>query len=385
MTWAIESRSGDPTGRIGAMRADGVGIVVPHEDRITNRCNTPSKFVAHPFRNSVGPLVGVDTIRVTGHLECQPARGQWAYVKQVRYGLSGFEDAGARVPLGDGIELRADFKRDSPTASFEFSVPRLLQGHNCVTSSIEQTLEALMEIYHRASSVVEWSTPFGELGVMKLDLVRDAFSPYPIATTALFDGLRKVSSPYRPTTQAFSKGNAGTSVIRGTRKRWTVTMYCKDIQLEAAAASTKDPVQKPWLQGLAQDAKGQLRIEARLLSPVLRKEGIRTVRDLSQSSVESLHRQYFDNARFGTEVGGAGRWVTICDQAGPELAKKLPTMVGIFNMLSHGLPVKVSEGTIRKYRGLLKDLGLSEVDFAGGASSMTVRLDYDKGELVITQ
>jgi len=49
------------------------------------------------------------------------------------------------------------------------------------------------------------------------------------------------------------------------------------------------------------------------------------------------------------------------------------------------LPAKVSEGTIRKYRGLGKDVGLSEVDFAGGASSMTVRLDYDKGELVITQ
>lgn len=49
------------------------------------------------------------------------------------------------------------------------------------------------------------------------------------------------------------------------------------------------------------------------------------------------------------------------------------------------MPINVSKGRRRKYEGLGKDVGLSEVDFAGGASSMTVRLDYDKGELVITQ
>jgi hypothetical protein len=248
----------------------------------------------------------------------------------------------------------------------EASLPKITGPDNVRGLPLAGALEALRSMYLEAGDFIDIQDPFERAEVRRLDLTRefDGVKQFPLWAS----GVAAVRQAGRSVVSIHHDGELrGSLTVKvGTKTTWSA--YCYDKHHES--------------KGLA--PPGRIRFEARLRDKVLQsiwaKDNggiIRTVRNMKEESLAQLRRGMFERVGFDREVVGMNEVVQAieeCDLSQREKGTFLAFMVG----RAYGIDV-LSRNSAIKYDQIAKRLGLTVPVEALGASSVSVRLDYERG------
>ena len=165
--------------------------------------------------------------------------------------------------------------------------------------------------------------------------------------------------------------------------RWKVQLYDKKKELQNKWKRSS-PADRPPIEAAIDQADGILRFECRTLTEVNKEKGITTLGDLTDESLASVNRSFFDKCRFGQEVEGWSKVHRVMVESLEDSAstKDIAGMLTHLMYLSEGLESpRRSRNTIQKHRRLAENLGVSEVDFQV-SDSKAMQLDYESGTMV---
>ncbi|WP_270886267.1 phage/plasmid replication domain-containing protein [Pedococcus sp. 5OH_020] len=289
-----------------------------------------------------------------------------------------------QVPLIDG-QLDVRMTPTGLRAVIERSLPTLAYGHNLDPVSVRTAVRLVSDLYGQAAEFVDWGVDVHDLRITRLDLDRD------FAEVAHLDrvlrGLARIHVPRTANPSIYGDSKGGGSILTLTRqspKRWRASLYDKHAQVLHLARQERDPTRCKRLDGLARTARGRVRFEVQLRSQALKEKGVRTVSDLNEASLLNVRKHYFQRAGFDNPVGGAPQ----VDEVMTRLATSASPDYGFFGAVlamlkaeALGLPQPTtSPNTLRKYRALARQWGLSAADMAC-ATGPTVVLDYESGRL----
>lgn len=254
----------------------------------------------------------------------------------------------------------------------EFSVPRLLNGTNISPAPLESVLPLLRQMAGPMNDRIGWVGDPGQWRVTRLDIARDFHGV--TARAQLLDGLAPILVPHATfNTRQYRDTLGGTAtLIKGTSRRYTSTLYDKSVELRGKGARS---VSEP----------GHVRYELRLRRPVLVERGIACVQDIASTQVELLARSYFKKSGYDLEVRGMNRTLlelaVIRDELNPSEARQLTKMLGILQMQAAGMDPCVSATTLKKHLDLASRLGVSAADFVHPGHD-SLRLDFERGTQV---
>jgi hypothetical protein len=333
---------------------------------------------AFPF-SEVRPFVGIDTLRVRGNIETPTDFTVFNHLGMRNLSDEGFVESNGVVRVAEGPTFKVDFKHEPAEATFEFSVPSLLHGHNSIAVSVEEALDAVDRAMRRAP--FEWLDEPGNLRMARLDLVRDFQFSDDGALNSFIEGQRLLDPPYRPPVQTWTSSSGYTNLRWGTGKRWRVSVYDKAAEIRARAFKGRCGPERDRLLALAEQASGILRNELLLRRPVLKEQGMNTMNDLTTDKAQRLHRKYFERAGLNQEIGNLDKIRTAALLADEHDQKLIPKVVGMLYCDAHDIAHTLSRNTTRHYKNVAKRLDLNPADVAGNRDG-SVRLDYELGELV---
>lgn len=284
--------------------------------------------------------------------------------------------------LPRGARLYLDTLAGNPAVAVEFSAPHVAAGSNVSGATLAESLEVGSDVVRAAAAVVDWVPRFEELHVQRLDLVRDFEDVGHI--DGLLTALSRVYVPRCPPTMLMSMpgSNGALTLSRGSRKRWTATLYSKHAEsLSRMRTATNDLARRRALND-ALLSEGRLRYEARLRARTLREAGQVTVRDLCDATLRELRWYYFHHAGFDREVGGMRQIAEIIADSDLTTQSK-HGLAGWLLFQAAGVSTGAHRNTDSRLRGLAKDLGVAPMDLVGLARA-TQRLDFGSGQLVET-
>lgn len=326
-------------------------------------------------RASLPPLFGpdevaappplLDTVRLRGPAE-PLTLGSWG---ERRISGDG-EVASAKTRLPSGVTLFLHAQREPDEASFEFSVPRLLRGHNGQGVDVAATLGAIDRLYTEAQPYLQWGTDVEGLRVQRLDMPRDFAGVEGIP--GLLRRFQYVPVPRSTYSAVYANRTLGgvQNLEKGSKGRWVLRAY--DKREQQLAVRTGGPLVEP----------GTLRVEVELRTPILRREGILSVSDMDEALLGLLAERYFHRSGLGTAIGGSTSmervWRTLSNQG---RGKDAAALLGILHSEVEGWPPPYGRNTMAKHRRLAKELGLTAAD-AYEPHEEPIRLDYRRGVVV---
>jgi hypothetical protein len=350
-------------------------VAAPARGTSRSGSRATSAFASHQVR----PRVGVDTLKVRGAIKTPTDFSIFTHLGMRNFCDEGFVESTGVVRVAEAPTFKVDFKHEPTEVTFEFSVPSLLHGHNSIAVSVEEALDTVDRAMHRTP--FEWLDEPSDLRVARLDLVRDfQFSDHR-ALDSFIEGQRLLDLPYRPPVQTWTSSSGYSNLRWGSGKRWRVSVYDKAEEIRSRAFNGRRGPEREHLLDLAEEADGILRNELLLRRPVLKEQGVHTLKDLTEGEAVSLHRKYFDRAGLAHEIGNLDKVKTVALLANERDQKVIPKVVGMLYCDVHNIPYSLSRNTKRGYRRIAGRIGLNVADVAGQRDG-SVRLDYDLGELV---
>ncbi|HSH58614.1 MAG TPA: hypothetical protein VK988_03025 [Acidimicrobiales bacterium] len=242
-------------------------------------------------------------------------------------------------------------------------------------------MDVVTDVARVAERFVTWDQHPSAFDLMRVDLTRDMSYDQREQFDAFIEGQRLATVSFNPAVETWQDEGGFTNLRRGRGSRWRFSIYDKQSEMYAQAASTRPGPDRDRLQRLALSAEGTLRTELLLRRPVLKEQKLGCLRDLTAGRVENLHRRYFHRVGLDSEVRGLDAVKAIAILADKEDYQKLPAVLGMLQMEALDLPVPMSEPTKLKYDRVAKRLDLSAADLVD-RKHPSIRLDYDAGRLV---
>lgn len=342
----------------------------------------PMGFPADRWEWSPDPGVGVDTIAIAGptsedllellrHHQIERAldletgeltdRRRAAYT-DLRLGLSNARVRGRRV--GGTCELR-----------LELSLPKMLTGHNRDPLGRELLREAVDAALHALAEALPDVPHVDDVWVQRLDLARD-FHELNSPTLTLVALSHRHVAQAQHNHQYLRPDGSMQCLERGSIREYLVRGYAKGHQLTEGARKESDPQVRRLLRLWAEVSAGQLRYELQLRARVLRRKGIRSMKDCTPDALEGLARAYYDKVGWAEPYGGDDR----LRQALTELLDGLKPAQGR-NLLVYvfakqlGMQPPLTRHPLDKARALAREHNLLDPC----DSSPLRRLDFDSG------
>jgi hypothetical protein len=345
---------------------------------------SPGNRVETGRRECPTASVGIDTIRVGGRLAKRPDLSLFGTTAEHAYGSHGERFPSAGWSNIDGVKVIAhtNYYGLGPYASWEISLPNLIDGHNLRPTTLSQAMDMLRHTYECAGAFVRWAIPFESLAIKRLDSDRDFHGIDDIP--GVLAALGHLAVP--PLSQHYIWSTTkGVHAIGSTKAgRWKAQLYDKQAQLVhlRSRAALED---RPPIAAAINQADGIIRFECRTWTPVNKEKGIATIGDLTDDLLNAVNRSYFDKCQFGRAVEGWSKVHRLMADSLEESAstKDIAGMLTHLLYLSEGLssPYR-SRTTIQKYRRMADEFEFSQVDFRV-SKSKAMYLDFDSGELLV--
>ena len=232
----------------------------------------------------------IDTVRIGYRTHAQPARDSLPEGTQAHVDDVGTPGEGWRyhVKLSSGAVLQWG---GGGRAVMEWSVPKMLHGHNVEAVGLLDALGCAREVYREAAGVLAPTEAFEACRVYRVDVVRD-FSDVP-APLPLLRALQHFPSKGRCVARLYADParNGAATLTKGNGARGG-TLYDK----WAEVARTELP------KNVLSLAEGRLRYEARIRKRPLEKAHAGTVADLSRDRLETVRREVWEWCGYGTAV-----------------------------------------------------------------------------------
>lgn len=263
-------------------------------------------------------------------------------------------------------------------AWIEASLPNRSRGENTSGVGLDEARQIIGEMVEEATIFVEpagrreietesgivRSVSLEDPRVVRLDLVRDFSLEEPRRLTPILDGLAGVPRDGRIKVRRFADGRTGRAeTLRVGPASWAATLYDKHVESG----------------GLAD--RGSLRAEFRLRSRQLTSIGTRarhgaivTVSDFVEERCESIRREWFEKARFGSWVGGRRSIWDMLRETDLSDREKI-FFVGWLQARNDSVVTSISSKTDRRYRRILAQM--PAVDQYQG--DVRMRLNYELG------
>ncbi len=369
-------------------RGPDVPTMIPYEepagkaalDHLTNR-----QANASPCEDRSPGATLIDTLTFTG-----PISGHRAASTRRRQDVDAngvveewFVSADVELPdgrlrievcRGDRAKMRARVERSLPTMAF---------GHNRVAVSVEQAWALVIRLYEQADEFVDWQVPPSDLSVQRLDLARDFRRIEHL--DRLLTGLARLRVTRSGAPHLYFREGGVQTLARGVAGTWVAQLYDKHAQLRHLAVTTRhDPTRAALLHEVADAAYGQVRFEAQLRRPALRRHGVMLMTDLTEHGLLNLREKYFRRARYDTPVGGAPHLdavMTHLARTGDPNYRYWGAVVAMMKAEALGLRQPASSSaSLAKYRALAKEWNISAADMDHVAGP-AVMLDYTSGTL----
>ena len=330
------------------------------------------------------PPPGIDTIAVRGPVDPDCIRSlRVQRVRRVVDFITGeiaeFETSGQDLLPGD-VTLIVDQRFGPAEGRIELSVPKLLNGHNATSVSLQEAMQVVRDLHRHADRMVGWLCNADDLRVTRVDVVRD-FADVPDAglllTMLAFVPVQRMSRR-----SAYMDARGQTQCLyRGNLDRFLTRVYRKDVQMRGQARHAPEP-ERSHVQAMAEQYDGTVRYEAEIKGKALREQSIGTVGAMAEQPLAKMSRSYFDRAALGTAVGGRSK---IAEAAlllqATNRYRELAGVIALLVAEAHHQPPPMSPGTTRKYRNIADSLGLTAADFMF-PDGVRMRLDYEQGKAV---
>lgn len=326
------------------------------------------------------PFVGVDTLKLRGPVEIAVSLDKLDHLG-LQLTPQGQVPSTACLSFPGGIVVRLDLKPEIPQASFEYSIPTLLRGHNLIPAPAKDALHAAAWIMEKSRPCLIWLAGPSDLKVNRLDIARDFRVQDRSALDAFVEGQRRLPLPYGPRVQTWTEDIGYTNLRRGTGTRWHCEIYDKHRQMQALAHQVAPGRAREARLAMAEEADGWFRCEVMLRRQVLQEQGVETFADVTDEKLAQLHRKYFQRSGFDREVGSMDKSRAVALLADDDDRKKLFKVLGMLFCDARGIPTEMCEKTRREYQKVAKRLDLSAAD-VDERREVSVRLDYDSGRLV---
>ncbi len=342
-------------------------------ERSTNRAK------ATPVSGAYLPI-GLDTIRVSGRVTnyslCD--RRDWTHLDRLTGELVQRSSSAYEV-LGSRVALQAD-ERFCRRVSFEVSIPNYLWGDNLAPASVEQVKSAIAAIHAESASLVDWIDDWPDLGLRRVDLVRDLHHVADVV--GLLDRLGAVPQANGRVRRRYTNPHLGhaESLTIGTARRWAATAYDKQAERLHAAARCRDGGERALLLQQAERARGQVRIEIGVRARPLheRLHGTQVRHLLREDLMAETARHYFDQARLGTAVGGEDKVRRVAREmaSDPKMRRCRDRFFGMLMTEALGLDQTASHNVIDEHMALRRKLDITPADLVV-PDRPTIRVDWD--------
>jgi len=263
-------------------------------------------------------------------------------------------------------------------AWIEASLPKRLHKANVEPLPVDQVTMAVRDMVTEglallgadpevSDTIVRADGTYDEISVanprvVRLDLVRDFHLRDPSQLSPILDGLAMIPQNARHKVRRFSDGRTGQAeTLRVGPGSWAATLYDKHKESGGLAPP------------------GSLRAEFRLRGKQLSSQRaiaanceIRTLKDVSPDSCQSLRSLWWDLVGFGNWVGGSeGVWTQLRDAGLSD--RECLFFVGWAHARRDRVDIAISEKTERRFRRLLRQVSFS-------SSPTRVRLNFESGE-----
>ena len=334
---------------------------------------------------------GVDTVGFTGpapnglleRLDREWLATTWDPTtgEAVRYtaGGNGFIPLGRTYPR---VRLRMA-EGTTSTVSIEFSVPRLVRGHN--TFPFE--LGALDDVASIAADALGISTRgnwTGGLTLSRLDIARDF--PTAINVPLALEGIARRGKVSRTKTYVEHR-NPRTGVLesleRSNRGRWRMIAYAQRVKMLEDADRAPTAAGGTLLQWANLYPGGHLRLELQLRRSVLRDLGMLDPAVVTSQRAEEVFMRYAKRCHLDEEARGYEElieWVQseVDASRGRTASGLVAHLFGEFT----GITDLQSEGTERKYRQMADQLGFAPADVVPSEAGLSY-LDFRTGQQIV--
>lgn len=330
------------------------------------------------------PRCLVDTIRISGAIADHRCRLERRVTTNDRSTGEIVSDRLGQMRFAwDGAQCGVEEANGKPRAWFELSVPKRVRGHNVHGANESETHEVIRQFYDSLGSHwVDWDVDLQGLRVRRLDVVRDFSGVGDIAS--ILDGLAVLPASRTGSPRRWMDphhGNAQT-LTRGPRTAgWIASLYDKGQEVRATLVHPRRTTVSPLAKLEERSLVGRLRFEARLRTRALARDGLETVAELLQPSLNCLGQYYFDRCGYGQPVGQR-TWDGVLEQLHASQDPDLKYAGQVWQALQEqrlNLPPSCSDNSRRKYLSLARQWG---VDATSGERARGVRLDFALGKAV---
>ena len=231
------------------------------------------------------------------------------------------------------VSVYADYRNGGPEVRIEFSAPTVLDGHNCEPLPLRMLPEVVDTVLNEIRRHLTGVPAIKDFRLIRIDIVRDFRDVASIDRT--LHGLSSLPVTWATQNDHLQKGitREWQTFTRGSPSQWTVRGYGKSAQLQQLAQ--RDDYRHDLLLKLAGEAVGVLRWELELHADVLKKNGLRTLLDLSPHAVHKLTTYYFERSRFGDIFSGFNRLHDIVQEL--RATGRAPEARGLVTYLTTGL------------------------------------------------
>ena len=333
---------------------------------------------------SVEPVkVGTDTITLAGEVAEGHRLTKWSehIVVDPATGEEHRHTSGGVVTLPCGAQMQVRRRGSALRAEVTQSIPNLARQHNAVASTLDEVRHYAEVMHREGSDFYDFLVPVEDLEVLRWDGVRD-FHSVPMVPTFLTN-LGRLPSPRAGMSSTYRDTRDGSvqTVKRGTRGRWTASLYDKYAQVIHLAAKAKDPSRREVLHGLAPHTVGQVRYEVVIRRPVLQENGVNTLSDITSAAAEALTRKHFNMAGFDVPAHAAGHLnAVVLAKSLTEDSKSIGGVLAYLAGAALGTGWKGDPRVGRKYRDLAETWGVTPGDWMNEHGGLAA-LDFDLGAL----